>query len=440
MARESGGRVTDSAAGSRERIAAIREAVREAGLQGWLFFDFHGTNPTARSILGVGEGAGAPKTTRRWFYLVPAEGEPEKIVHRLEPTALDHLPGVAHVYLTWQELDRVIADVIGRLRGGSEGAREGAPAADAPALAADGAPDGAPAIAMEYSPLARLPYVSRVDAGTVEMVRAAGASVVSSAGLSQRFGGVLSPDQRVDHRRTGRLVHELIQAAFQRAADGARAGSPLTEVSLQAWIRERFAAARLVSSDPPTVAVNAHSGDPHFSVTTAGDLPIRSGDFLLIDAWAKAAKPGSVYADYTQVAFLGPSVPVRHAEVFAAVRDARDRAIETVRRALREGRPIRGCDVDDAAREVIRERGYGERFVHRTGHSIGEEVHANGVHLDNLETRDERELLDGTLVSVEPGIYLEEFGVRSEVDLLIDGGEAVVTTEPMQTAIPTLLS
>lgn len=414
---ESDGPVDVTASGG--RVAAIREAVREAGLDGWLFFDFHGTNPTARSILGVGEGEGAPKTTRRWFYLVPAEGEPEKLVHRLEPAALDHLPGAKRVYLTWQELDRSLADVIGRARGSGS---------------------GAPAVAMEYSPLARLPYVSRVDAGTVEMVRAAGASVVSSADLAQRFGGVLSPEQRIDHRRTGRLVHELIQAAFQRAADGARSGSPCTEVSLQAWIRERFAAARLVSSDPPTIAVNAHSGDPHFAVTAAGDLPIRSGDFLLIDAWAKASKPGSVYADYTRVAVVGRSVPERHAAVFAAVRDARDRAIETVRSALREGRPIRGCDVDDAARGVIRERGYGEQFVHRTGHSIGEEVHANGVHLDNLETRDERQLLDGTLVSVEPGIYFDEFGVRSEVDLLIDGGEAVVTTEPVQTEIPALLA
>ncbi|HEU5310130.1 MAG TPA: M24 family metallopeptidase, partial [Candidatus Eisenbacteria bacterium] len=335
------------------------------GLQGWLFFDFHGTNPTARAILGVGEGAGAPKTTRRWFYLVPAHGEPEKIVHRLEPASLDHLPGKKQVYLTWGELDRALAEVIGRA-------------------------GKAPAIAMEYSPLARLPYVSRVDAGTVEMVRAAGAQVVSSADLAQQFGGVLSPEQRRDHVATGRLVHDVIQAAFRHAADAVRAGAPCTEVSLQGWIRERLASAGLVSSDPPTVAVNAHSGDAHFSVSPALDVPIGHGDFVLIDAWAKASRPGSVYADYTQVAFVGSSVPARHAEIFAVVRDARDRAIETVSAALREGRPIRGCDVDDAARGVIRERGFGDRFVHRTGHSIGEEVHANGVHLDNLETRDER--------------------------------------------------
>jgi Xaa-Pro dipeptidase len=402
----------------RDRIAPIQDAIRAAGLEGWLFFDFHGTNPTSRAILGVGEGAGAPKTTRRWFYLVPADGEPGKIVHRLESKALDHLPGDAHVYLTWQELDQALADVIGRVRG----------------------PGGDPEIAMEYSPLARLPYASRVDAGTVEMVRAAGASVVSSADLAQRFGGVLTPDQRRDHRSTGRVVHDVIQAAFRHAADAVRTGAPVTEVSLQTWIQERLRNADLVSSDPPTVAVNAHSGDPHFSTSPSTDAAIRKGDFLLLDVWAKAPRPGSIYADYTQVAFLGPSVPARHAEIFDVVRSARDRALETVRAALRERRTVRGCDVDDAARGVVRERGYGDRFVHRTGHSIGEEVHANGVHLDNLETRDERSLLDGTLVSVEPGIYLEEFGVRSEVDLLIDGGAAVVTTEPIQDAVPPLLT
>ncbi|HET9251252.1 MAG TPA: M24 family metallopeptidase [Candidatus Eisenbacteria bacterium] len=424
-------------AGTLDRIAAIQGAVRDAGLQGWLFFDFHGTNPTARAILGVGEGAGAPKTTRRWFYLVPARGEPVKVVHRLEPAALDHLPGETHVYLTWAELDRAIAETIGGVgRGGERGGEHGGERG----YERGNERGREPSIAMEYSPLARLPYVSRVDAGTVEMVRAAGAKVVSSADLAQRFGGVLSPEQRRDHVAAGRLVHDVIQGAFRHAADAVRAGTPCTEVSLQGWIRERLASAGLVSSDPPTVAVNEHSGDPHFSVSPAGDLRIGRGDFLLVDAWAKASRPGSVYADYTQVAFLGSSVPERHGEIFSIVCDARDRAIETVRAALREGRPIRGCDVDDAARGVIRERGYGERFVHRTGHSIGEEVHANGVHLDNLETRDERQLLDGTLVSVEPGIYLEEFGVRSEVDLLIDGGEAVVTTEPIQTAIPALLA
>jgi Xaa-Pro dipeptidase len=417
--------------GTGDRIGPIQAAVRDAGLAGWLFFDFHGTNPTSRAILGVGEGPGPPKTTRRWFYLVPGEGAPEKIVHRLEPAALGHLPGTTHVYLTWQELDRALADVIGRL-GAAGGAR---PVASTARGAASG-----PEVAMEYSPLARLPYVSRVDAGTVDMVRAAGASVVSSADLAQRFGGVLSAEQRRDHRSTGRIVHDVIQAAFRHAADSARSGVPRTEVSLQGWIRERLSSAGLVSSDPPTVAVNAHSGDPHFSVSTATDWPLGRGDFVLIDAWAKASHHGAVYADYTQVAFLGPAVPERHAEIFAAVRDARDRAVEVVRSALREEVAIRGCDVDDAARAVIRERGYGDRFVHRTGHSIGEEVHANGVHLDNLETRDERRLLDGTLVSVEPGIYLEEFGIRSEIDLLIDGGEAVVTTEPIQAAIPALLS
>jgi Xaa-Pro aminopeptidase len=405
----------------RDRIARIQEALREEGLLGWLLFDFHGVNPIARSVLEMADGPTAPKTTRRWFYLVPARGEPQRVVHRLEPRSLDHLPGESRIYLTWQELDRALADVIGRLlASGSSG------------------PAGAK-IAMEYSPLARLPYVSRVDAGTVELVRGAGAEVVSSADLAQRFGGVLPPAAREDHRRTGAILHGVIQGALERARELARSGARLTEVSLQAWIQERFAEAGLVSSDPPTVAVNAHSGDPHFTPAPGHDAPIVPGDFILIDAWAKAARAGAVYADYTQVAFLGPSAPERHREVFAAVRDARDAAIAAVGDALRAGRAIRGCDVDDAARGVIRERGFGERFVHRTGHSIGTEVHANGVHLDNLETRDERRLIEGTLVSVEPGVYLDDFGVRSEVNLLIDGGEAIVTTQPIQRELPALL-
>lgn len=411
-----------------DRIERIQEAIREEGLAGWIFFDFHGTNPIARSILGVGAGPGAaaaaPKTTRRWFYLVPAHGPPRKLTHRLEPNVLDHLPGDTTVYLTWQELDRALADLVGPLATAHVAA--GGPGA---------AVDAEPAVAMEYSPLARLPYVSRVDSGTVEMVRAAGARVVSSADLAQRFDGVLSPDARLDHRHTGRIVSAIIDGAFGRVRDSARGasgGGALTEGALQRWMLERYAEEGLVSSDPPTVAVDAHSGDPHFSNSTASDASIREGSFLLIDAWAKAARPGAVYADYTKVAFVGAECPERMAAIFDVVRDARDAAIATVAGAVAAGRPVRGCDVDDAARAVIRLRGYGERFVHRTGHSIGEEVHGNGVHLDNLETRDERLLLTGTLVSVEPGIYLEEFGVRSEVDLLLDDDGVSVTGDPQR--------
>jgi Xaa-Pro aminopeptidase len=293
---------------------------------------------------------------------------------------------------------------------------------------------------MEYSPLARLPYVSRVDAGTVELVRVSGAQVVSSANLAQRFGGVLSPEARRDHVSTGRILHGIFDAAFTRVREAVRAGSPLSETSLQRFILECFDEEGMTATDAPTVAVNAHSGDPHFDTRPDTDAPIREGDFLLLDAWCKAKRPGAVYADYTQVAFVGAAAPARHREIFDIVRDARDAAVAAVETALEAGRTIRGCDVDDAARGVIRARGYGDRFLHRTGHSIGEEVHANGVHLDNLETHDDRRLLDGTLVSVEPGIYLEEFGVRSEVNLLIDGGKVLVTTAPIQRELPALLA
>lgn len=388
-------------------LRRMQAAIAESGFHGWLLYDFHGTNPIARGVLGFHALASPPKTTRRWFYWIPASGEPVKLVHRLEPHALDHLPGRAVVYLTWEELERHLAGTIA----------------------------GATRVALEYSPRARLPYVSRVDAGTIELVRSAGAEVFSSADLAQRFEGTLAPESRLDHRETGAVLNEIMAGAFQHARRGARSSMPTTEMALQRWILERFDAAGLYASDPPTVAVNEHSGDAHFSNTPALDRPIRPGDFLLLDAWAKAKRPGAIYADYTQVGFLGSAAPDAYRKAFAAVRDARDRAIAFVSDALRNGRAPRGCDVDDAAREVLRGRGWGDRFIHRTGHSIGEEVHGNGVHLDNLETKDERSLLDGTLVSVEPGVYFESFGMRTEVNLLVDGGTAVVTTEPIQTEI-----
>jgi Xaa-Pro dipeptidase len=411
-----------------DRIARIQEALREDGLAGWLLFDFHGSNPIARSVLGMAAAPNAAKTTRRWFYLVPARGEPRKIVQRIEPRVLDHLPGSPRTYTTWQDLDAALAALVHDV------------------VATHGTTGGwAPALAMEYSPLARLPYVSKVDAGTVELVRAAGAQVVSSADLAQRFDGVLALDARRDHVATGRVLHGILAAAFARTRDLVLAakrsrGPEPTEVSLQRFLLEAFDAEGLVSSDPPAVAVNEHSGDPHFSTDPADDRPIREGDLLLVDAWAKRKAPGAIYADYTQVAHVGASVPDRRREVFEAARDARDAAVRLVRDAFEARRPVRGCDVDDAARAVIQNRGYGERFVHRLGHSIGEEVHANGVHLDNLETCDERRLLDGSLVSVEPGIYLEDFGVRTEVNLLIDGAQVVVTTEPIQRELPALLA
>jgi len=414
--------VTPSAGGP-ALIARIQAALREDGVAAWLFFDFHGTNPIARRVLGVGEGPGASKTTRRWFYLVPCEGEPVKLTHRIEPRALEHLPGRTTVYLTREELERGLAALAAPVLG--EGGRRSGHAAT---------------VAMEYSPGARLPYVSRVDAGTVELVRATGLHVVSSADLAQRFDGVLAPEARADHRRTGETLHGILDAAFAHVRERVTARRPVTESGLTRWIRERFESAGLVSSEPPCVAVNAHSADPHYAAAGGEDLPIGEGDFLLIDAWAKARRPGSIYADYTEVAFVGRAAPESHTKVFAVVRDARDAAVAFVRDALRAGRLVRGYEVDDAARGVVRSRGYGDRFVHRTGHSIGEEVHANGVHLDNLETCDERRLLDGTLVSVEPGIYLDAFGMRSEVNLLIDGGGAVVTPERVQREIPALLA
>lgn len=412
----------DTPARAEARVAAIQAALVEEGFDAWLLYDFHGSNPISPAALGFDRLPLRGKTSRRWFYLIPARGTPRRIVHRIEPRALDPFPGETTVYLAWDELDRAIAEAV------------------AEAAASAGSAPGVPSIAMEVSPRARLPYVSRVDAGTVELVRAAGAEVVSSANLAQRFGGVLAPAARRDHIATGRTLQGIFEGAFAQVREAVRRGAPLTETSLQRWILERFDAEGMTATDPPTVAVNAHAGDPHFTTSPATDVPIRDGDFLLVDAWCRAKRPGAIYADYTQVAFVGAAVPDRHREIFDIVRDARDAAVAFVERGLANGTPLRGCDVDDAARAVIRARGYADRFLHRTGHSIGEEVHANGVHLDNLETHDDRRLLDGTLVSIEPGVYLEDFGVRTEVNLLIDGGRAIVTTEPIQRVLPALLA
>ncbi len=287
----------------------MQAAIAEQGLSGWLLYDFHGSNPVARGVLGFQALDPPPKTTRRWFYWVPAAGEPVKLVHRLEPHALDHLPGRTSVYLTWEELERDLNGLVG----------------------------AAKRIAMEVSPRARLPYVSRVDGGTLELVRAAGVEVVTSADLAQRFEGTLDAEARVIHRTTGTLLHGIMGGAFDWAREGARRGTPRTEMEVQRWILERFDEAELHASDPPTVALNEHSADAHFSNTPALDRPIRAGDFLLIDAWAKRKGPGTVYADYTQVAFLGGPAPDAHRAAFDAVREARDKAIAYVREELRSG-------------------------------------------------------------------------------------------------------
>jgi Xaa-Pro aminopeptidase len=385
-----------------QRLRDIQDALRQEGVDGWLFCDFRGSDPLAYRILGLDAGQ---ISTRRWYYCIPTEGEPSGIVSSVEPRRLDQLPGVKRVFLSWQQLHAALAETL----------------------------RGMKRVAMQYSPGNAIPYVSRVDAGTIELVRQLGIEVASSADLVQRFEAVWSADQWRSHLRAAKGVRETVDEAFSYI----RQNTPVSEYAVQQFILRRFTERGLVANHPPIVAINAHSADPHFEPTPDSGV-IRPGDFVLIDLWAK--EPHGVYADYTWTGFMGKDLPERHQEIFSIVRNARDAAIAFVKERIGREQTFYGHEVDAAARKVIADAGYGGYFVHRTGHSIGEEVHGNGANMDGLETRDERRVLPGTCFSIEPGIYLAgEFGVRSEVNVYVTEREAVVTGTPMQTELVRIL-
>jgi Xaa-Pro aminopeptidase len=381
-------------------IAAIQKALKEHDLDGWLLYDFRGSNPIARSVIGFDERQIA---TRRWFYLIPSSGEPLALVHVIEPQALRGAPGRALVYRSWRELESLLEQGMSGLR----------------------------RVAMEYSPGAAIPYVSRVDAGTIEMVRAAGPEVVSSADLVQIFESRWTPDQKALHDTAARGCHAATHAAFALIKESLAAGRRVTESEVQALIARRFEEQGLTTDHPCIVAVNEHASDPHFE-TAAGpdDRAIKQGDLVLIDFWAKVKDdPRAVYYDATWMGYCGREAPPKIREVWEVVRGGRDAAIAFVQDAVAAGRVLHGYEVDDVARGHIQQRGYGDYFVHRTGHSIGYLVHGNGVNIDNLETRDQRRIIPGVCFSIEPGVYLPEFGVRSEVDMFVGEKQAVVTGE-----------
>ncbi len=390
------------------QIEAIQTELRAQRLDGWLFYDFHHRDPIAAHVLGLEPGQ---LGTRRWFYLIPARGNPQKLVHRIESRALDALPGTKLEYAGLDELRRNLARLLRR----------------------------SGKVAMQYSPRNAIPYVSMVDAGTVEMVRANGCKVLSSADLVQKFEACWSPEQYRSHLAAGRVIDRVAQEAFQRAAQQVREKSRFTEYDLQQWILAEFGAAGVATEEPPIVAVGAHTADPHYEPRPAKSSSIRAGDLLLLDIWGKLDRPGSVYYDITWVGYLGKKIPPQYAEIFAIVSEARDRVIAFVQKSVAAGRPIQGWQVDRIARDVIEDAGYARNFVHRTGHNIGQVVHGNGANLDSLETHDSRSIVSNTCFSVEPGIYLQKFGMRSEVNMYVDGAEARVTG-PVQTGILPLLA
>jgi Xaa-Pro aminopeptidase len=390
-------------------LTAIQDALRDFGLDGWLLYDFRGSNVLARRVLGL---ESKPPTSRRWFYAIPAEGQPRRLVHRIETAALDHLPGEKAVYLRWQDLDAG----LGRLVAGGR------------------------RWAMEYAPGITNPYVSRADAGTVEAVRKHGVEIVSSGDLVQQFEATWDDDQWASHQEADRHNQAGYDMAWALIAGRCRDGGSITEMDVQDAIMDHFRRHGLTTYSPPIVAVGPHSGDPHYEPSREHDTPIREGDFVLIDSWAKVDRPRSVYSDLTRVGYVGASVPERYETIFRVVAAARDAAIAEVRSAFAAGRPLHGFEVDRAARRVIEEAGHGEAFIHRTGHSIGQEVHGNGANMDDLETHDERLVLRRSCFSVEPGIYLPEFGIRSEVDVFIDAGGNVHVTGGLQSNVVPVLA
>jgi len=387
-------------------VARIQASLTREGIGGWLLYDFRGINPIAREVLRIHPGN---ILTRRWFYHIPARGEPVGLHHIIEPDAVSHLPGKKIAYGNRNVLQQELSNLL----------------------------QGFNTVAMEYSPNAALPTLSMVDRGTIELVESLGSTVVPSANLVQDFLAVLSEDQYGSHLRAVDRVMAAKNQAFDRVAARIKAGEETDEFQIQQFILERFRSHRLVTDHHPIVAVNAHAGQPHYEPTQEHHSPIRQGDLLLIDLWAR--EPGGVFADITWTGFLGETVPDRIAEVFDIVRRARDAAIAAISDAYESGRTVTGAEADRAARDVITAAGYGDQFIHRTGHSITSALHGPGANLDDLETEDVRPLVPGLLFSVEPGIYLDDFGIRSEVNVFVTPEGPRVTTQPLQTEVLPLL-
>jgi Xaa-Pro dipeptidase len=381
-------------------LEAIQIALREAGHDGWLFYDHHHRDPIGERILGLDAKA---HITRRWYYYVPAQGEPRKLVHRIEQGRLDSLPGSKGLYSSWQEL-------AGGLEVMLKGARR---------------------LAMQYSPNNAIMYVSMVDAGTVEFLRSLGKEIASSADLVSQFEAVLNEEQMASHAVAQKAIDTILEECWRKMGRSLRPASgkagELTEFAMVQWLSDAMRCEGLEWENGPNVSANANSSDSHYEPTKDRSAPIRDGDFILIDIWGRLAKPDSVFYDITWTGVVGREPTDREQLVFETVRNARDAAIGVVETAFGSGRPIRGYEADDAARAVISKAGFAEYFTHRTGHNIAQEIHGPGAHLDNLETHDERLLLPNTCFSVEPGIYLPEFGVRSEIDMLTAPGKAWVT-------------
>jgi Xaa-Pro aminopeptidase len=390
-------------------IGSVQAALKADGLDGWLLYDFRGLNPIAVELTAV-DKQGGHLATRRWFYLIPAEGTPRALVHAIERHSLAHLPAETRRYSRRAQLEEGVRWLVGGLR----------------------------RVAMEYSPLNAIPYVSRVDAGTIELVRQAGADVVSSGDLVQRFVAVWDAAAIASHREASERLYRVKDRAFDAIARRTRDGVPTTEYDVQQLMAGWFREEGLVTDSDPNVSVGPNAGNPHYLPTPGSARAIGRDDLVLLDLWGKLDHPGAVFADITWMGFTGRRVPEPYARAFDAIRAGRDAGVALVRAAAREHRPLHGWEVDRAASAVIVEAGYGDRILHRTGHSLGESVHGNGVNMDDYETHDDRRLLPGTGFTIEPGVYFDDFGVRTEINMVVQDDDATVTG-PLQDRILALV-
>jgi len=389
-------------------IPAVQAALRADKLDGWLLYDFRGLNSIAVELTAVNRQSGH-LATRRWYYLIPASGEPRGLVHTIERSSLAHLPGTSERYAGRDQLEAGLRQLL----------------------------QGLQRVAMEYSPKCAIPYVSRVDAGTIELVRASGVEVVSSGDLVQRFASVWDERAIATHQEASEKLHRVKDRAFEAIARRIESGAPTTEYDIQQLMAGWFRDEGLISDADPNVSAETNAGNPHYLPTASVNRAIRSDELVLLDLWGKLDRQGAVYADITWMGYTGRSIPDRYSQAFAAVAAARDAAIALVQRSAAGGQELRGWQVDRAASSVLRSAGFGDAIMHRTGHSLGEAVHGNGVNMDDYETHDDRRLLVGTGFTIEPGVYFDDFGVRSEINMIVGPRDARVTG-PVQTAIVAL--
>jgi Xaa-Pro aminopeptidase len=386
-------------------VAAVQQALAADSIDAWLLYDFRSLNPIAADVTGVGR-QGGHLATRRWYYLIPATGEPRGLVHAIERNALAHLPGTTERYAGRDALEAGLRQLLAGLR----------------------------RVAMEYSPRCAIPYIARVDAGTIELVRQMDIEVVSSGDLVQRFAAVWDSEAIATHREASDKLYRVKDRAFDAIARQVRDGGT-TEYRVQQLMAGWFREEGLVSDSEPNVSAGANAGNPHYLPTASANRAIGADDLVLLDLWGKLDSPAAVFADITWIGYTGRMIPERYARAFGAVIAARDAAVSLVQRAVAGGQELRGWQVDRAASSVLRSAGYGDHILHRTGHSLGDSaVHGNGVNMDDYETHDDRRLLPGTGFTIEPGVYFDDFGVRSEINMIVSTHDAAVTG-PLQTEI-----